>query len=416
MLGILAIVLSGVFAYFAPKFFQIPESLLDDTRIIIVFGGVMVAVTLISGVYGGMVAGIERFDIQSNIEIFFTIARAVAIVLALREGYGLVSLAGIQLAASVLNCVAFWAAAHRLYKDVRRRLLGPLFPQMRMLLSFGISVSVIYVFGAIILYSDALIIAAFLSIEAVAFFAIAGSLCVYATELARALAYLMVPRLSVLTSMGSDKMGDEILAVAKFATLIVTPIAAIFVLRGESFITLWMGPEYGATSAGVLRILAIIVWLEASRSVVIHSLAGMARQRMLMPGLAFEAFFKLLLSIWLVHPLGLEGVALGSLISSLLVSLGYIPRCLSKVTGDPIKRYFSGALLLPTVACIPFMAMSIITDRIFPVTNLAAFFVQVALILPLVPLTAWFLCFSSREKMQIDVLLRRVVGSSRAER
>src|SRR6266853_119551 len=128
LLGILAICLSGILAYFAPIFFNIPESLVDDTRIIVVLGGLTVAATLMGGVFGGVVTGLERFDIQCGLEIFVTTVRTVAIVLALREGYGLVSLACIQLAASVLNWFVYWAAVHKAYRELRLRFRGPLFP------------------------------------------------------------------------------------------------------------------------------------------------------------------------------------------------------------------------------------------------------------------------------------------------
>jgi O-antigen/teichoic acid export membrane protein len=410
LLGILAILLSGVFAYFAPIFFNIPESLVDDTRLIVVLGGLTVAVTLIGGVFGGVVTGLERFDVNCCLEILVATVRTVAIVLALREGYGLVSLACIHFAASVLNCVAFWAAIHKLYADLRLRFRGRMYPQIRTVFSFGASLSVISFLGALILHSDAVIIAAFLPVEAVTFFAIAGSLCAYAREMTRALAYLMTPRVSALTSLGSNRVGDEILVVARLATLLAAPIAATFVLRGESFITLWMGPAYGPASGEVLRILAIVAWLEASRSVVMLSLTGMARQRTLIPGLAFEAACKLLLSIWMVRPLGIVGVALGTLIPSMLVNLGYIPRCLSNATGVSVKLFHRNAVLLPTAACIPFALASALIERFVPATNLAVFFVQVILIFPLVPITAWFVCLTTAEQHQVRSEIRKVTG------
>jgi len=410
LLGILAILLAGVFAYVAPIFFNIPESLVDDTRLIVVLGGLTVAVTLIGGVFGGVVTGLERFDINCYLEILVTAARTVAIVLALREGYGLVALACIHLAASVLNCVVFWAATHKLYADLRLRFRGRLYPQMRTIFSFGASLTVVSVFSAIIFYSDAVIIAAFLPVEAVTFFAIAGSLCLYAKEMTRALAYVMTPRVSALTSMGSTRVGEEILVVARLATLLAAPIAATFVLRGESFINLWMGPAYGPASGEVLRILAVVAWLEASRSVVMHSLTGMGRQRTLIPGLAFEAACKLLLSIWLVRPLGIAGAALGTLIPGLLVNLGYIPRCLSNATGVSVKLFHRDAVLLPTAACVPFALASAVIERFFPAANLAIFFMQVTAILPLVPITAWFLCLTAAEKEWVGSKIRNVGG------
>jgi O-antigen/teichoic acid export membrane protein len=270
--------------------------------------------------------------------------------------------------------------------------------------------SVIYVFSVLISYSDAVVIAAFLPIEAVTFFAIAGNLRLQAGGAAASLSYLMTPRVSALASMGSKRVGEEILAVAGIATLVVAPIATTFWFRGESFITLWMGSEYGPASGEVLRILSIVLWLGASRSVVISSLIGLARQRTLIPGFAVEAACNLALSVVLVRPLGIVGVALGTLIPSVLVNLGYIPGCLSKAVGVPVRLFHRNAILLPTLACLPFALASVAIERFIPAANLAIFLVQVISILPLVPITAWFLCLTAAEKEQVRSEIRNVVG------
>jgi O-antigen/teichoic acid export membrane protein len=405
-LGIVAIFLSGVLAYFVPILFNIPEALANDARIVVILGGLTVAATLIAGVFGGVLTGLERFDIHCALEIFVTSVRTLAIIVTLREGYGLVALAVIQLSASVLNSVVFGAAVRKLYAELRIRLWGDLGPQMRTILSFSASLTVLYALDQVIYYSDTAVIGAFLPIEAVTFFVIAGSLCVYAKAMPKSLSFLMTPRVSLLTSIGSNRVGEEIRAVAKMATLVSAPIALTFLLRGESFITLWMGPAYGPLSGEVLRILAIVVWLDASRSVAIHSLTGMAKQRTVIPGVVIEAACNLALSLVLVQRLGIVGVALGTLIPNVLVSLGYIPRRLATATGVPVGAFYRDAVFLPTIACLPFGLATAMVERFMPAANLAMFFLQSIVILPLVPAVAWFLCLSSAEKEHVKSEMR----------
>jgi len=269
---------------------------------------------------------------------------------------------------------------------------------------------VLYVFVVLTSYSDAVVIAAFLPMQAVTFFAIAGNVSLQASGVTKSLANVMTPRVSALISMGSNRVGEEVLGVARIATILATPIAATFLIRGESFITLWMGSEYGPVSGEVLRILAIVIWLGASRFVVVQSLTGMGRHRTLIPGFGVEAAGNLALSIALVRPFGIVGVALGTLIPSVLVNLAFIPLCLSKATGVPVSLFYRSAVLLPTVACIPFAVMSVVIEGFFPATNLAVFFVQVIIILPLVPITAWFLCLTTTEKRQVESEVRKLVG------
>jgi len=401
-LGILAIALSGVIAYFVPILFNVPAALADDARIVAIIGGLGIATALVAGVFGAVVTGLERFDTQCGIEVLVTSVRTVAIILALRAGCGLVAFAGIQLFASVLSCALYWVAAHKLYKELRIQLFGALGSQTRTILHFSVPMVALSLLGQITNYSDNIVIGAFLPIEAVTFFAIAANLCLYAKGMPTALSHLMIPRISALTAQGSNQVGETILSVTKFATLISAPMAVTFALRGESFITLWMGPAFGPASGEVLRVLAIIVWLDASRNVAMQSLIGMSKQRTVVLGIALEAACYLALSLALVQQFGIVGVALGSLVPNVLSSLGYIPRCLSRATGISAGLFFRNVVLLPAAACLLFGVATALIERFVPATSLAIFFLQTFLILPLVPLSTWLLCLSTAEKSRVN--------------
>jgi len=410
--GALAIGLSAVLAYAAPILFNIPEALVHDTRVILLLAGVTVAISLQAGVFGSVVSGLQRFDIQGALEILLTSCRAIAVVLALREGYGLLSLACINLAVSVLTWVLYRAAARRLYPELRAAFADSSRKTFGAVLSFSAFSVVVYACHVLAYNSGAVIIAAFLPIEAVTFFAIAANLWAQANSLTAVSAHLMVPRVSALASTGSGRLGEEIVAVAKLTTLFMAPIAATFVVRGESFIALWMGVAYGPASGEILGILAVVVWLGASRAVVMHSFTGLGKQQTLIPGFAVEAACCIALSFALVRSFGIVGVALGTVIPSVLVNLGYIPYRLKNATGVSVGSFYRNAVLLPTVACIPFALASAIVERYAPATNLWMFFAQVLLVLPLVPIATWIVCLTEEEKHQVRSVFRRVFPSA----
>ena len=70
-------------------------------------------------------------------------------------------------------------------------------------------------------------------------------------------------------------------------------------------------------------------------------------------------------------------------------------------------HYFRNAVLLPTLACLPFGAATAIVEWLAPASNLAVFFLEVILVLPLVPATAWLLCLSTEERDQAKSELRK---------
>jgi O-antigen/teichoic acid export membrane protein len=410
MLGSLVIVIAVVIAYLSPFLFNIPEAYVDDTRIVLIVGGVTMAVTMLGAVFGGIIAGLQRFDISSGIEVAVTTIRAAAIVTALSQGYGLVSLATIHLAGSLLSGLTAWVIARRLYPDLRIRFRVPLRAHMRTILSFSVYLSAIHVFGVLIYYTDVVVISVFLPISVVTFYAIAGNLCDNARQVAMALSALVTPRVSALTSTGSKAVGGEILGVARAATLVTAPIAAIFLIRGESFINLWMGPEYGPASGEVLRILAFVTLLSGARSVAVASIIGANKHRALVPAYAAEALCNLVLSVLLVRPMGLVGVALAALIPSLIVSLGYLPSCLARSTGTRVGLFYKNGWLLPMLACVPFALLNALLEQYLPAANLAIFFLQILLTLPLVAAGAAVLCLAPEERMQIGLALRKLIA------
>ena len=411
MLGTLAIAIAASFAYFSPLMFTIPEGLVLETRLVLIVGGTTMAATLIGAVFGGVVTGLERFDVSSGIEISVTLLRTLAVVISLGAGYGLVTLAFIHFFASVINGLATWVAARRLYPDLRINFKTPLLPHMRTILSFSFYLSALHVFSALIFYSDALVIAAFLPVSSVTYFAIAGNLGDYARQVASAFSMLMTPRVSALTAIGSAEVANEIASAARLATLVTAPIALTFWVRGESFINLWMGPEFGTVSGQVLRILSFVVLFAGARQVATSSIIGVNKHRELIPALAFEAVSNVLLSIALVRPFDVAGVALGTMIPNLLVGLLFIPHYLQKSTGIPMLQFYHRAWFLPFFACIPFLVCSYLIERYIPATNLAIFFVQVGMILPTVGLGAFAVCLSETERKAITAGIFNVFRS-----
>ena len=409
LLGSLAILVAAVIAYLSPFLFNIPEAYIDDTKIVLVVGGVTMATTMLGAVFGGVISGLQRFDISSGIEISLTAIRTTAIVIALSEGYGLVSLAVIHLAASLLNGLAAWVIARRLYPDLQIRFRTPLWTHTRTILSFSVLLSAIHIFGVLIYYTDVVVISVFLPVSLVTFYAIAGNLCDYARQIAASLSALMTPRVSALASTGSTGAAQEIMSVARVATLITASIAAIFVIRGESFINLWMGPEYGPPSGEVLRILALVTLLSGARSVAVASIIGINKHRALIPVLAAEAACNLVLSILLVRPFGLAGVAMGTLIPSLVVSLGYLPYCLARSTNVRAVLFYRDGWLLPILACVPFALINALLERHLPAGSLGVFFLQVFLTLPLVAAGAAALCLTPAERMRFGGVLRKLL-------
>jgi O-antigen/teichoic acid export membrane protein len=191
------------------------------------------------------------------------------------------------------------------------------------------------------------------------------------------------------------------------------PILVTFVVRGVTFIGLWMGPEYAAPSGAVLTILAIARGPGSGYQVCVSTLMGLNRHRGLVPITLLEATANVALSLALVGPLGISGVALGTLIPRLFVTGIFGPRFVQKTIGLAPTRYYREVWGRPALAMIPFTVATVFLERLAAPPHLAAFFAEVALVLPVAAAGAWLVALRPEEKTRIGVALRTALARTR---
>jgi len=95
--GMLAIALSLILSVFVVGRMHIPPQYLVAARLVLILIGFNIATSLVSGVYGGILVGLQRFDLTNSIEIGINVFRAAAVVLVLQLGYVIIMLACVQL-------------------------------------------------------------------------------------------------------------------------------------------------------------------------------------------------------------------------------------------------------------------------------------------------------------------------------
>ncbi|HEV8511001.1 MAG TPA: oligosaccharide flippase family protein [Gemmatimonadales bacterium] len=401
-LAIVTAVIAGLLALWLDNLFGIPPNLLDAARLVVLLGGASVAVSFVGGVFGGIVAGLHRFDLDGAVEITITLLRAAAVVAALRAGYGLVTLALIQFVVSVLRSTVAFVLARRLYPELSLRSDVSTRQATKQLLAFSLFSSLIQLSGILIYYSNSIVIAAFLPIGFVTYYAIASNLADYARQVVAAISRVITPRTSAaLATGGIDAVRRVVLSVGPTATLVTAPMAITFLLRGERFLDLWMGPAYGQATDQVLMILSLPVWLAGGRLVAAAAAIGINRHQGLAVAVAWEALANLGLSILLIKPLALPGVALGMTIPTMIVNLVFMPSYCARHLRIPAWDFVTRVWVLPSAACAVFAIATYAVERWTPADSLVVFFLQVALLLPLVGLGAAFTLFTRTEREQL---------------
>jgi O-antigen/teichoic acid export membrane protein len=125
---------------------------------------------------------------------------------------------------------------------------------------------------------------------------------------------------------------------------------------------------------------------------------GISRHKPVVPVAIAEGLCNLALSIILVRKIGIIGVAWGTVIPNMATSIFFWPWYVRKTLGVPIGEYARKAWLLPTASLIPFAICSYLVGRFAPAPNLLIFFVQVAALLPVAAVGAWYIGLNRAER------------------
>jgi O-antigen/teichoic acid export membrane protein len=399
--GALAILCSVAIAAFVVGFLRIPASYQFIARVVIVLTGINIAVSLLGGVFGGVVTALQRFDLSNGVEIVSTALRTTVIVLVLSNGRGLISLALVQLLFGVITGTAYLMLAFRLYPRLTIQFSRCDKENLRLIFSFSSYAFLLQASTYMIFYTDSVVIGAFLPVSAVTFFVIAANLVAYSRGLLSGISMASTPIASSLEAQGSlSELRRVLKKGARFGSMVFLPIGISFLIRGRSFIGLWMGPSYAGLSGEVLMILTLAQLFAAGNQVPGSMTLGIGKHKGLVPAILAEGLCNLGLSIALVRSYGIVGVAIGTALPNLVTQLIFWPWYIRRVYGiQPISYVFS-TWIRPGFAAIPFAVCTYGIEQLWPAPNLFVFFVQTALVLPIVLIPYWFLCVEHGDRKE----------------
>lgn len=161
------------------------------------------------------------------------------------------------------------------------------------------------------------------------------------------------------------------------------PILATLLIRGHSFIGLWMGPQYATTSGNVLMILATALLFSMPNGPAGAIAYGVEKHKVIAKWAIGEAIANLLLSMALAHWFGILGVAIGTLVPSLVVQLILWPRYVSHMVDVHCLEVYFKVWAPMYLTAIPFALASYAVDVFYPAHNVAIFFLQTFALLPI---------------------------------
>jgi O-antigen/teichoic acid export membrane protein len=414
----LALVVSIVLGLVAPSAFHIPAGYHTTTLVVALMAGASTGLALVSGVFGGVLIGRQRFDLAGRVDVVVTLVRAALVLAVVSHDGGLVALAGVQLLASLIAAVATAWLALWIHPQLRRRAPWGR-DHLRLIVSFGGYSFVAQIGSSIVDRAGVILAGVFLPMTAVAVFAIATALIDYARALVGGIRTTLAPQASALEGQGQrGALHDLTLRGVRYCSLLVLPIAATFALRGATFIGLWMGREYGAPSGEVLTILAVRLACLGATGAAGNVMLGASRERAVAAVCIAEASITVASVLLLVGPFGLLGVAWGAAMPTVAAALLVWPWLLRESFGVEVRRYLIAGWARPAAALLPFAVATWLVEALWSPLSLLVFVGQVTMLLPLALLGIWHVGLSDDERRECLELVarRRAVTASPSRR
>ena len=413
--GLVSIAISLIIAGFFPYLFNLAEASVTTTRVVVLVTGATVAQGFLFNTYYGILMGIQRYDVFNKIGVIFALIRNILIVVFLLLGYGIIALAVIQLVISIASnmVVVYYCKKH--VPTLRITWFENAGSAYRMIFSYSSQSFFIRVSQKIVYQTDSFIIGYFVSLSAVTFYSIPGTLIEYMRRLVIAMTEIFVPVTSSLDAMGEhDRIRRLLILGTRVSLVIGMPICIVFIFMGERFITLWMGEEYAANGINVLIILTIAQIFSLSHITSREILFGLAKLRICAYAYGAEAVANITLSLILVRHIGIEGVALGTAIPHIIVVLLVFPVFISEAIGIKVKYYLKEAFLPPVAPSVIFAGGCYLLDRYWSSGSLFTYFVSIVFLLPLFLIPAWFTCLGIEERSNCRYAIGKVFAGLRS--
>ncbi len=401
--GTLVILVSLAIATFFIGAFKIDSQSIGLMRATLIIVGFDQAIAFYF-MAGTAIGPFHRYDISNIIGIVSSIAQALLIFAFLSMGYGIVTLAAITLISDLIrNIVRRWYQ-QRLVPQLSFKIGYISKDMIRELLGYGFISFFIVAGWMIVFQSDNIVIGLFISATAVAYYNIAGTLINYLRLLINAIGVPLVPAISHIDALGDRAQVAGLYArLTRYLFYLTTCICAITLMFGAKFIYTWMGPEFIQT-VKVLHILIVPVSLYLPQVVANSILLGIGKHRPLLYILLVESAVNLGLSLILVRPLGIYGVALGTATAQILIYTYIFPLVFHRLIGASLGQFYINSLKMIALGLLLTVPIGLVMRSINPSNGWGSLFVDGVVMLVMVLSGFWFGALDNADR---DRVIRR---------
>jgi O-antigen/teichoic acid export membrane protein len=353
LMGLLVMLIAVALAAAAPWLHHWDGESVSQIRLVILILGLNVALGMTGSVFGGVLHGIQRFDLERGIAVLSDFVRVTVTILFLSNQYGLVTLAAIFLGITLLENSIAIAMVFQFVPELKIGRAWLKWGILKECLNFSAYALVGTVASQLMYATDSIVIGCLLGPQAIVPYYIARRLTDFLRKPILQIGDVCMPKAGQLAT--ASRGGEQQRLIERSLMVALALSAGLFIgcwYFGDDLIRNWVGEKY-ADSHVLLLILFGAQVIALPLGVLRSILFGMGNVRA--PSLMFlgEAIANLVLSLILIQIWGPTGVAIATAVPIFLVELfvllPYVIRNL-KLDAWHLAKATIGPVLLPMAA------------------------------------------------------------------
>jgi O-antigen/teichoic acid export membrane protein len=248
--------------------------------------------------------------------------RTITFLFILNNGGGLLAIGVAITIFGIAQNVILASAAHLLVSGLRCSHRFVDFATFQAIRGYSLWAFLIMIAGRLSFSTDAIVIGANLSPEYITYFAIGARLTEYCKTAIRTATTVLTPAISALEAKGDmDRVRRIFLTGSRCVAWVVIPVQLTLVCLGYEFLAIWISPEIADEAYLPMVCLAVPLSITLSQSIAGRIFYGIGRLKWFAAAAVSEAIANLGLSLVLVRPYGITGVAIGTMVPNVLFSL-----------------------------------------------------------------------------------------------
>ncbi len=268
------------------------------------------AVTLPLSVFPSILDGLERYTAKSVVRLIALAARVAGIVAVVDAGGGLWPLAVVYTAVNLTEHAVMAGLCVRFLPGLRFRPSLVDRATLRDVRTYSTDAFLAMLAGRITVQTGTILIGLLLTGVQVTYFVNAARLVEYAKTLLRTVTTTLTPNVAALEARGDHPaIARLFLTATRWVLYAVLPVNVGLVLFGGSFLRRWVGDEFVTGSYSALVLLSATLSLGVAQSAASRILYGLGKLRWFARAALAEAGVNVILTLALIGPFGVNGVA-----------------------------------------------------------------------------------------------------------